>query len=202
MFTGIIEDVGAIVQKQLKDQNISYIIETSLDAIETDDSVSCNGICLTVERNSDGRLTFTAVNETIRKTTAGLWEVGDRINLERTLKFNGRIDGHLVQGHVDTTALCTSITDAGGSYVFSFLFDKQFAPQIIEKGSIAINGISLTAFDVHDDTFSVAIIPFTFMHTNIQYLKENQQVNIEFDMIGKYIVRKLSLDANQKKGVK
>lgn len=189
MFTGIIEDIGTIIQKKEKDQNITFQIETMLDEIETDDSISCNGICLTVERNHKGRLTFTAVNETIRKTNAGHWIVGDKINLERTLKFNGRIDGHLVQGHVDTTALCTSITEAGGSHVFSFLFDKKFAPLIIEKGSVAINGVSLTAFDVHDDTFSVAIIPYTYEHTNFQFLKENQHVNIEFDMVGKYIQR-------------
>ncbi len=192
MFTGIIEDVGTIIKKNAKNQNLTFDIFTILDEIETDDSISCNGICLTVERNDDRQLTFTAVNETISKTNAGTWEVGDKINLERTLRFNGRIDGHLVQGHVDTTALCTSISDAGGSYVFSFLFDKKFAPLIIEKGSIAINGTSLTAFDVHEDTFSVAIIPYTYAHTNFQFLKENQQVNIEFDMVGKYIQRQLS----------
>lgn len=193
MFTGIIEDVGTIIKKYSSSQNITFEIFTVLDEIETDDSISCNGICLTVEKNDSGLLTFTAVNETIQKSNAGSWLVGDKINLERTLRFNGRIDGHLVQGHVDTTALCTTIVDAGGSYVFSFLFDKRFRQLIIEKGSVAINGTSLTAFDVHDDTFSVSIIPYTYAHTNFQFLKENQQVNIEFDMIGKYIQRQQAI---------
>lgn len=193
MFTGIIEDVGTIIKKYSSSQNITFEIFTVLDEIETDDSISCNGICLTVEKNDSGLLTFTAVNETIQKSNAGSWLVGDKINLERTLRFNGRIDGHLVQGHVDTTAPCTTIVDAGGSYVFSFLFDKRFRQLIIEKGSVAINGTSLTAFDVHDDTFSVSIIPYTYAHTNFQFLKENQQVNIEFDMIGKYIQRQQAI---------
>lgn len=194
MFTGIIEDIGTIVQKKENGQNITFQIDSSLDEITTDDSVSCNGICLTVEENNNGKLTLTAVDETIRKTNAGLWQIGDRINLERTLKFHGRVDGHLVQGHVDTTALCTAIADSNGSYVFSFLFDTKFAALIIEKGSIAVNGVSLTAFDVHNDTFSVAIIPFTFSHTTFQFLKENQPVNLEFDMIGKYIQRQFLVD--------
>lgn len=193
MFTGIIEDIGTITKKHSRDQNITFEILTELNDIETDDSISCNGICLTVERNENSRLTFTAVNETIVKTNIDNWEVGDKINLERTLCFNGRIDGHLVQGHVDTTALCTSIIDAKGSFIFSFLFDKKFAPLIIEKGSVAINGTSLTAFNVHEDTFSVAIIPYTHTHTNFQFLKENQQVNIEFDMVGKYIQRQVGI---------
>ncbi len=191
MFTGIIEEVGSIVDRRTSSKNITFEISTKLRGIQVDDSIACNGVCLTVEKNTKGILTFTAVDETLNKTNAGTWKKGDRINLERTLKFNGRIDGHLVQGHVDTTALCTSVLDAGGSYVFTFLFESRFRSLIIEKGSICINGTSLTAFDVHDDTFSVAIIPFTYHHTNFQYLKENDRVNIEFDMVGKYIQRYL-----------
>lgn len=197
MFTGIIEDLGTITGRIPSDKNITFSISSTLKGIKIDDSISCNGICLTVEKISKGILTFTAVNETLNKTNATKWKTGDRINLERTLKFNGRIDGHLVQGHVDTTALCTSVQDAGGSFLFSFLFEKRFRSLIIEKGSVCINGTSLTAFDVHDDTFSVAIIPYTFRNTNFEFLKENDRVNIEFDMVGKYIQR--YLDTQDKK---
>ncbi len=157
----------------------------------------CNGICLTVENKQKQILTFTAVSETMQKTNAGQWQQGDRINLERTLKFNGRIDGHLVQGHVDGTGLCTSILSIGGSHEITFLFEKKFSPLIVEKGSICINGVSLTAFQVNDDTFKVAIIPYTWSNTNFQFLKENDIVNLEFDMVGKYIQRYLSLQQSQ-----
>lgn len=191
MFTGIVEDIGTVTKKYPQDKNITFSIRTSLRGIGIDDSISCNGICLTVEKSEKGEITLTAVDETLQKTNADSWQGGDKINLERTLKFNGRIDGHLVQGHVDATAICTAKQDAGGSHVFTFLFEEKFRPLIIEKGSVCVNGTSLTAFDVHRDTFSVTIIPYTFMNTNFQFLKEENRVNIEFDMIGKYIRRYL-----------
>lgn len=193
MFTGIIEDIGIIRKIEQKGANKTFKIETRLTGIGIDDSIACNGICLTVEQINGEALTFTAVAETLSKTNAGNWQVGHFINLERTLPFNGRIDGHLVQGHVDGTGICTQISSANGSYEITFLYDKKFSSLIIEKGSICINGTSLTAYDVQDDTFKVAIIPFTWQHTNFQYLKENEQVNLEFDMVGKYIQRYLEL---------
>ncbi len=197
MFTGIIEDVGVIEKTKEQDSNRTFQIFTNLKGIGIDDSIACNGICLTVENKQKQILTFTAVSETMQKTNAGQWQQGDRINLERTLKFNGRIDGHLVQGHVDGTGLCTSILSIGGSHEITFLFEKKFSPLIVEKGSICINGVSLTAFQVNDDTFKVAIIPYTWSNTNFQFLKENDIVNLEFDMVGKYIQRYLSLQQSQ-----
>lgn len=193
MFTGIIEDIGIIKKVEEKGANRTFQIQTKLTDIGIDDSVACNGICLTAEQVQGDTITFTAVAETLSKTNAGSWKIGSFINLERTLPFNGRIDGHLVQGHVDGTGICTNIASADGSYEITFLYDKKFSSLIIEKGSICINGTSLTAFEVHDDTFKVAIIPFTWRHTNFQYLRENDRVNLEFDMIGKYIHRYLSL---------
>jgi riboflavin synthase len=197
MFTGIIEDVGVIEKTKEQDSNRTFQIFTNLKGIGIDDSIACNGICLTVENKQKQILTFTAVSETMQKTNAGQWQQGDRINLERTLKFNGRIDGHLVQGHVDGTGLCTSILSIGGSHEITFLFEKKFSPLIVEKGSICINGVSLTAFQVNDDTFKVAIIPYTWSNTDFQFLKENDIVNLEFDMVGKYIQRYLSLQQSQ-----
>lgn len=187
MFTGIVEDVGIIRDIEKKEANFTFHIASKLTEIGIDDSISCNGICLTVEQITEETLTFTAVSETIQKTNAGSWKVGDHINLERTLRFNGRIDGHLVQGHVDGKGVCTSIISTGGSHEYTFLFDKKFRSLLIEKGSICVNGTSLTAFNVQDDAFTIAIIPFTYSNTNFQFLKENDQVNLEFDMVGKYI---------------
>lgn len=193
MFTGIIEDVGTIMKREKIGSNITFHISTKLEDIGIDDSIACNGICLTVEQIQHNNLVFTAVAETLKKTNARKWQPGDRINLERTLKFNGRVDGHLVQGHVDATGICTSIESADGSYLITFLYDKKFAPLLIEKGSICVNGTSLTVFDLTEDTFKVTIIPFTWNNTNFQLLKENDLVNLEFDMVGKYIQRYLSL---------
>ncbi len=193
MFTGIVEDVGLIEKIEKNQANITFHISTKLTEIGIDDSIACNGICLTVEKIDSGILTFTAVAETIQKTNAGSWQQDNHINLERTLRFNGRIDGHLVQGHVDGTGICESVISAGGSFEYTFSFDKKFSALLIEKGSICINGTSLTAYNVTDNTFQVAIIPFTYEHTNFQYLKEKDIVNLEFDMVGKYIQRYVSL---------
>lgn len=192
MFTGIVEDTGIIRKIDRKEANLTFQIFTQLEEIGVDDSISCNGICLTAEHVEGAILTFTAIRETILKTNAGKWKEGDLVNLERTLRFNGRIDGHLVQGHVDSTGICKSIASAGGSHEITFSFNHKFRSLIIEKGSICINGTSLTAYDIHDDYFKVSIIPFTREHTNFHTLMEGDTVNLEFDMVGKYIYRYLT----------
>lgn len=196
MFTGIVEDIGLIRKVDQKGANRTFRVETRLEEIGIDDSVACNGICLTVEAIHNDLLTFTAVHETLVKTNAAQWQEGDHINLERTLRMNGRLDGHLVQGHIDGTGICAGIRSANGSFEITFLYDKKFSALLIEKGSICVNGVSLTAFEVQEDTFKVAIIPFTWEHTNFQFMQENQAVNLEFDMVGKYIQRYISLQAN------
>jgi riboflavin synthase len=146
-----------------------------------------------VEDVQQGLHKVTAVEETLEKTDLNQWKTGTRVNIERSLLPTNRLDGHFVQGHVDTTGTCTKIRNRRGSHEFEFEFPKNFAPLIIEKGSVCVNGISLTAFNVKKHSFTVAIIPYTFEHTNLQFIKEGNQVNLEFDMIGKYILRKLSL---------
>lgn len=194
MFTGIIETTGIIKEITEKGKNRSFAIATSLTAeLKVDQSISHNGICLTVEEIVGSVHKVTAIAETLQKTNAGSWKVGDSVNIERCLKIDGRLDGHLVQGHVDTTGICKKRTEKEGSWVFEFEFDKKFAALVIEKGSVCVNGISLTAFNIKKKRFSVAIIPFTFEHTNMQYVNEGDTVNIEFDLLGKYILRKLSL---------
>jgi riboflavin synthase len=194
MFTGIIETIGIIKEITEKGKNRSFGIATSLaDELKVDQSVSHNGICFTVEELAGSVHKVTAIDETLQKTNAGNWKIGDSVNVERCLKIDGRLDGHLVQGHVDTTGICKKRTEKDGSWVFEFEFDKKFAPLVIEKGSICINGISLTAFNVKKKRVSVAIIPYTFEHTTIQHVCEGDAVNIEFDLLGKYILRKLSL---------
>jgi len=194
MFTGIIEATGVIKQVISNGSNKSFWIESPIShQLKTDQSVSHNGTCLTIEEVSGNRHQVTAIEETLIKTNLGSWKEGGTINLERCLTMNSRLDGHWVQGHVDTTATCLQKKAKDGSWVFEFEFPKKFAELVIEKGSICINGISLTAFDVKKKTFRVAIIPYTFNQTNIQYLDKGDTVNIEFDMIGKYILRKLSL---------
>lgn len=194
MFTGIIETTGIIKEITEKGKNRSFCIATSLASeLKVDQSISHNGICLTVEEIAGSVHKVTAIAETLQKTNAISWKVGDSVNIERCLKIDGRLDGHLVQGHVDTTGICKKRTEKDGSWEFEFEFDKKFAALVIEKGSVCINGISLTAFNVKRRRFSAAIIPFTFEHTNMQHVIEGDVVNIEFDLLGKYILRKLSL---------
>ena len=190
MFTGIIEQLGTI-QHIVQDQgNIILSVQSNLaDELKIDQSVAHNGICLTVTSIHDQIHQVCAVPETISKTTLGSWKLGQRINLERCLKLQDRIDGHIVQGHVDTTAICIHRISNENSWIFRFRFPIEFRNLIIEKGSVAINGTSLTCFNITDDEFEVAIIPYTFEHTAIHQLQENDSVNIEFDVIGKYILR-------------
>jgi riboflavin synthase len=194
MFTGIVETQGIVKKVIEKGTNKTFWIKSLITPkLKADQSIAHDGICLTVEEVKGSRHRVTAISETLSKTTLGHWQEGSVINLERCLKINERLDGHFVQGHVDATAACIGVKEKDGSWEFSFQFPAEFASLIIEKGSIAINGISLTVFNVTETTFDVAIIPYTFEHTNMNMLKPGQKVNIEFDMLGKYINRKLSL---------
>lgn len=190
MFTGIVEQTGIVKKVIEKGSNRSFWIKSSLaKELKPDQSVSHNGVCLTVEEIKGNRYRITAIDETLKKTNLGQWEENTLVNLERCLQMNGRIDGHIVQGHVDTVATCTTIVQKEGSWELGFRIDEQFANLIIEKGSITLNGISLTIFNITNNSFTVAIIPYTYEHTNIGMVTEGDQVNIEFDMIGKYVNR-------------
>ena len=186
--------MGTVVSTEQQGSNAIFWIESNMsEELKVDQSVSHNGICLTVDQLQPGAHRVTAIAETLSKTNAGKWELGDLINIERCMPMNGRLDGHIVQGHVDATAICTEVKTLAGSWEYRFQFDKQFASLMIEKGSVCLNGISLTAFNVTEDQFTVAIIPYTYSHTNIQQVKPGNLVNIEFDIIGKYIQRMASL---------
>ena len=194
MFTGIIETTGLVKEIIKTGTNISFWIESSLAGdLKVDQSLSHNGVCLTIELIKNGLHKVTAIEETLQKTNLGLLEAGSIVNLERCMQLNGRLDGHIVQGHVDTTATCMSIIEREGSWEYGFETDEKFAGLIIEKGSITLNGISLTIFNITNTSFSVAIIPYTYEHTNMQQLVEGNRVNIEFDMIGKYVNRLLTI---------
>ena len=194
MFTGIIEQTGKVEKITAQGSNRTFWVESALaSSLKIDQSVSHNGVCLTVEEINENSYRVTAIDETLQKTNLGKWQVGSNINLERCMQMNGRIDGHIVQGHVDSVAVCTSAIAKEGSWEYSFNIDQKFAGLIIEKGSITLNGISLTIFNVNANSFTVAIIPYTFEHTNMKFLKEGDQVNIEFDMIGKYVNRIMQL---------
>jgi riboflavin synthase len=190
MFTGIIESTGIVRELLPNGSNLSFVIESALSGgLKVDQSISHNGVCLTIEEITESHYKVTAIEETLKKTNLSTLQKGSIVNLEQCLQFNGRIDGHLVQGHVDTTALCSKRKEKKGSWEFEFEFAEKFSPLVIEKGSVCVNGISLTAFNVKKKKFSVAIIPYTFEHTNIKELKEGDRVNLEFDVIGKYLLR-------------
>jgi riboflavin synthase len=194
MFTGIIESTGTVKEVISNGSNRTFWIESPIsNQLKIDQSMSHNGACLTVEEISNHRHRITAIDETIQKTNLGQWQEGSVVNLERCLQLNDRIDGHLVQGHVDATGTCISKLEKDGSWEFGFAFSKKFSALVIEKGSICLNGISLTVFNVKKKSFNVAIIPYTFEHTNISKVNIGDQVNLEFDMIGKYLLRRLSL---------
>jgi riboflavin synthase len=194
MFTGIIESTGQVEEVLVAGTNKSYWIKSPIShELKTDQSISHDGVCLTVEETDGQRHRVTAIQETLQKSNLHQWQPGHQVNLERCMTMNGRLDGHIVQGHVDATATCVSVNDLEGSREFRFRFPASFASLVIEKGSASINGISLTVFNVTRDEFSVAIIPYTLEHTNIQYVFPGTTVNVEFDMVGKYITRYLSL---------
>jgi riboflavin synthase len=194
MFTGIIETTGTIKQIITSGTNKTFWVESPVsNELSIDQSVAHNGVCLTVEEVQHNAHRVTAIDETLQKTNLSSWEMNTTVNIERCMQMNGRIDGHIVQGHVDTIATCINTVTKDGSWEFEFEFDRQFGPLVIEKGSIALNGTSLTIFNVKEERFSVAIIPYTYYHTSMQYLKQGDAVNIEFDMIGKYVNRFLQL---------
>ena len=197
MFTGIIEGLGRIAAISSSGGNRSFTLSAPFThELKVDQSLSHNGICLTIEAIDGNLYQVTAVAETLAKSNAAYWKMDDAINLERAMVMNGRLDGHLVQGHVDTTATVTRVTDMVGSWQYDFRFPEQFAALMIEKGSVCINGVSLTAFNVSMNSFSVAIIPYTYEHTNFAFLNSGDSVNIEFDMIGKYVNRFISQQNN------
>jgi riboflavin synthase len=190
MFTGIIEEIGIVSAIQKEEGNIHFTIESQLSAaLKIDQSVAHNGCCLTVVELTEGKHTVTAIHETLAKTNLSDWKVGSKINLERCMSLNGRLDGHIVQGHVDGLARCVSIIDEAGSWRYRFEYDSDFVT--VEKGSITVNGASLTVVDSEEGAFSVCIIPFTYEHTNFHSLKVGDEVNLEFDIIGKYVARLL-----------
>ncbi|HVX52279.1 MAG TPA: riboflavin synthase [Chitinophagaceae bacterium] len=194
MFTGIIEITGTVTEIFTSGTNKSFWISSLLsNELRIDQSVSHDGVCLTVEEIKDGCHRVTAIEETLEKSGLGGWKIGDEVNIERCMQMNGRLDGHIVQGHVDATAICVARHDMDGSWEYRFAFDRQFAPLVIEKGSVALNGTSLTIFNVTESAFTVAVIPYTYNHTGIKHVHEGTLVNIEFDMIGKYINRFMQL---------
>ena len=187
MFTGIIESLSEIKEIKKEGDNLSISFNSSISSeLKIDQSISHNGICLTIVDIVDSIYTVTAIKETIIKSSIKDWGVGDLINIERAMKLGDRLDGHMVQGHVDQTAVCTKISEENGSWYFDFKYEKS-ENLTIEKGSIAINGVSLTVVNSSINSFSVAIIPYTYNHTNFKNLKPGDLVNIEFDMVGKYI---------------
>lgn len=189
MFTGIIEQVGKVVAIAKNGSNKTFTVEADFtNELKVDQSVAHNGVCLTVE-SIDGRLyTVTAIDETLVKTALNNWKEGSLVNLERCMQMNGRLDGHIVQGHVDGVGSCINLEIKDGSWEYTFKTETRL-DLIVEKGSICINGVSLTAFDVQDTTFKVAIIPYTFEHTNFNQLSVGDTINLEFDIIGKYVER-------------
>jgi riboflavin synthase len=187
MFTGIIESLGDVKSIEKEGSNRKLTIRSDIsNELKIDQSISHNGVCLTVTELHPNAHTVVAVNETLQKSSIGSLKVGDPVNLERCMIMNGRLDGHIVQGHVDGKGKCLNITDEAGSWVFTFSYDSS-ENVLVEKGSISINGVSLTCFNVSDEKFSVAIIPYTFEHTNFKKMKKNDEVNLEFDIIGKYV---------------
>ena len=190
MFTGIIETIGRVLDLRKDQNNLHLIIESGIsNELTIDQSVAHNGVCLTVVAMVNGTHTITAVAETLNKSNLGKLKEGDFVNLERCMQMNGRLDGHIVQGHVDQTGICTEVNDKLGSWEYTFKYDPSEGNVTVEKGSICVNGISLTVVNSIENSFSVAIIPYTYEHTNMQHIKKGDTVNLEFDIIGKYVAR-------------
>lgn len=193
MFTGIIEALGHVTDIQQENTNKHYTLTSPFTHdLKIDQSVAHNGVCMTVVSIEGDQYTVTAIDETLRKTNLNSLKVGDSVNLERCMLANGRFDGHVVQGHVDQTAVCESVEDENGSWIFTFRYDASKGNVTVEKGSICVNGISLTVVNSREDRFSVAIIPYTYEHTNLHTVKPGNTVNLEFDIIGKYVARLLN----------
>ncbi len=199
MFSGIVEEAAVITALEKDKSNLHITMECSfVDELKIDQSIAHNGVCLTVVKKTDKTYTVTAIQETLDKSNLGVLNVGDKVNLERSMIMNGRLDGHIVQGHVDQTAKCIEVKEADGSwyYTFQYEIDKEKAAQgymTVEKGSVTVNGVSLTVVNSKDDRFSVAIIPYTHDFTNFHQIKEGSIVNLEFDILGKYISRIMAI---------
>lgn len=192
MFTGIVEKIGRVAKISLQGKNRHFFIESELaPELKIDQSVAHNGVCLTVVGIQGKVYEVVAIDETLQKTSLGTWQVGDRVNLERAMKLGDRLDGHIVQGHVDQTGTCHLIEDAEGSRVFTFHYDPSLGNMTIEKGSITVNGVSLTVVNSQKGAFSVAVIPYTYEHTSFHTLRVGDKVNLEFDVIGKYVLAKV-----------
>lgn len=190
MFTGIIETFGIIENIREQGDNRHFTLKSPIThELKIDQSVAHNGVCLTVVAIEGDTYTVTAIKETLSKTNLGQWKTGQKVNLERAMKLGDRLDGHIVQGHTDQTGTCTEIREAAGSWYFTFEYDTGYNNITIEKGSITVNGVSLTVVDSKDNSFSVAIIPYTYEHTNFHEFKVGTTVNLEFDVIGKYVAR-------------
>ena len=193
MFTGIIEGIGRVLRIEQEGTNVHFELEAPFTSeLKIDQSVAHNGVCLTVVEKQSNSFVVTAIQETLDRTNLGVWKVGDAVNLERCTSLGGRLDGHLVQGHVDATAVLENVVDANGSWVLHFVHEASPENITVQKGSITINGVSLTVVDSHPEGFSVAIIPYTWEHTNLGALTPGDQVNLEFDVIGKYVARILA----------
>ena len=198
MFSGIVEEYATLVELVKEQENIHFTFNCSfVDELKIDQSISHNGVCLTVVSLTENTYTVTAMKETLECSNLGLLAVGDKVNIERSMMMNGRLDGHIVQGHVDQTATCIAIDDADGSWYFTFkyAFDNEKAKRgyiTVDKGSVTVNGVSLTVCNPTDDTFQVAIIPYTYEHTNFHTFKVGSVINLEFDIIGKYISRMIA----------
>lgn len=193
MFSGIVEEAAAVVKLVKEQDNLHITMQCSfVDELKIDQSIAHNGVCLTVVNKESGTYTVTAIKETLLKSNLGYLKIDDKVNLERSMKLNERLDGHIVQGHVDQTAKCTSVVEANGSWYFTFEYDKTMNNITVEKGSITVNGVSLTVVNSQQSSFQVAIIPYTYEHTNFHQIKEGTIVNLEFDIIGKYVAKLLA----------
>jgi len=190
MFTGIIETIGTVENIVKEEENFHFTIQSSIaNELKIDQSVSHNGVCLTVVKIVEDKYVVTAIYETMQKTNLGKLQQGEKVNLERAMMPSARLDGHFVQGHVDKTAICKSVEEQDGSWLYTFEFDPDDNSILVEKGSITVNGVSLTVFNIKENAFSVAIIPYTYEHTNFHSFKPGTTVNLEFDVIGKYITK-------------
>jgi riboflavin synthase len=193
MFSGIVEEAATVVELEKEKDNLHITLSSSFTSeLKIDQSIAHNGVCLTVVKINGNNYTVTAIKETLIKSNLGLLQVGDKVNLERSMKLNERLDGHMVQGHVDQTAKCTAVSEANGSWYFTFEYDPSTKNITVEKGSVSVNGVSLTVVNSQKGSFQVAIIPYTYEHTNFHQIKVGTVVNLEFDIIGKYISQYMS----------
>ncbi|PPK86657.1 riboflavin synthase alpha chain [Neolewinella xylanilytica] len=191
MFTGIIEAAGSVVRIEREADNVHFTVASPIsDDLKIDQSLAHDGVCLTVVAKADGTHTVTAIRETLNRTRLAEWTEGSEVNLERAMQAGARLDGHIVQGHVDTVGECVAVEEAGGSWYYTIRYDSE--DLLVDKGSVCVNGVSLTVVEPDDDSFKVAIIPYTYAHTNFKNLRPGDRVNLEFDILGKYIARHMA----------